>query len=295
MASFATKLEMILKALSITRGRAAAEMGVDKPLVGRWVSGAVHPSARNLERLTIWIAGYHPGFTLLDWDLDIADLAKRFGVAAPPAARLRPGDVLEPLLAPALIAETSDNLARRGWAYEGFWRATRPSALAPGKFLREHLMISCNGGGAMMISLGAFAMRLDGYAVLFDNQMFVFAADSEDSNLVFAILNLVARLKADVLDGLILTRLADTSGSPVAMPVLLERVGDLSGNDEADRATFETLCAQSALVPSESVPDDVRQHLCRDFGPAAAANGGGLLLVMRAAESMARGPEFEVP
>ena len=32
------KLELILKALSISRGRAAAEIGVDKPLVGRWVS-----------------------------------------------------------------------------------------------------------------------------------------------------------------------------------------------------------------------------------------------------------------
>lgn len=295
MTSFATKLGMILKALSITRGRAAAEIGVDKPLVGRWVSGAVHPSSRNLERLTTWIAGYHDGFSLLDWDLDIAELAKRFGIAAPIATRLRPSDVLEPLLAPPLIEETNDNLARRGWAYEGFWRSTRPSALAPGKYIREHVMISCNGGGAMMISLGAFLMRLDGYAVLFDNQMFVFVADSETSNLVFAILNLVARLKAEVLDGLILTRLADSSGSPMASPVLLERVGDLSGNEDADRAKFEALCAQSALIPTESVPDDVRRHLCRDFGPTAFANGGEMMLVMRAAQSLARGPLFDPP
>ncbi|TFU03309.1 hypothetical protein EUV02_08985 [Polymorphobacter arshaanensis] len=295
MASFATKLELILKALSISRGRAAAEMGVDKPLVGRWVSGAVHPSARSLERLTVWIAGYQAGFSLLDWDVDIAELAKRFGVTTPPTLRLRPDDVLEPLLAAPLIEEARDNVARRGWAYEGFWRSTRPSALAPGKFIREHLMISCNGGGAMVIALGAVKMRLDGYAVLFDNQMLAFVADSENTNLVFAILNLVARLKAEVLDGLTLTRLADSSGSPVAEPVLLERVGDLSGNDDADKATFEALCAQSTVIPGESVPDDVRRHLCRDFGPTAFANGGELLLVMRASQSMARGPLFEPP
>ena len=100
-------------------------------------------------------------------------------------------------------------------------------------------MMRCNGGGALMLSLGTTRLRLDGYGLLFDNQMFLFVADSESSNLVFAILNLVVRLRADVLDGLTLTRLADSSGSPVAAPVLLERVGELSGNDDADRATFE--------------------------------------------------------
>lgn len=116
MTGIAAKLELILKALSITRGRAAAEIGVDKPLMGRWVSGTVHPSARNLERLTVWIAGYHEGFSLLDWDVDIATLAKRFGVPAPTVMRARTNNVLEPLLAATLIEQTRDNLARRGWA-----------------------------------------------------------------------------------------------------------------------------------------------------------------------------------
>ncbi len=295
MPSFATKLELILKALSITRGRAASEIGVDKPLMGRWVSGAVHPSARNLERLTVWIASYHEGFSLLDWDVDVGELAKRFGVPAPATRRLGGSEALAPFLAKTLIEETSGNLARRGWAYEGFWRITRPSALFPGKFAHEHMMISCNGGGAMLVSLCAVGVRLDGYALLFDNQMLMFVADSESSNLVFAILNLVVRLRADVLDGLTLTRLADSSGSPVAAPVLLERVGELSGNDDADRATFESLCGQNVLVPAESVPDDVRRHLCRDVGPTPFANGGDMLLVMHAAQSMARGPLPDVP
>lgn len=295
MAGFAKKLELILKALSITRGRAAAEIGVDKPLVGRWVSGAVHPSARNVERLTIWIAGYHEGFSLLDWDLDIADLAKRFGVAAPVTRQLGGSAGLEPFLAKALIEETSGNLARRGWAYEGFWRVTRPSVHFPGKFVRGHMMMRCNGGGALMLSLGTTRLRLDGYGLLFDNQMFLFVADSESSNLAFGILNLVPRLKAEVLDGLTLTRVADSSGSPFAGPILLERVGDLSGNEDADEATFAALCEESVLLPPESVPDEVRNHLCRDFGPEAFAKGGEILMVMRAAQSMARGPQFDVP
>jgi hypothetical protein len=294
MAGFAAKLELILKALSITRGRAAAEIGVDKPLVGRWVSGAVHPSPRNLERLTTWIATYNEGFSLLDWDLDITQLAKRFGVAVPAARRFTSNEVLEPLLSAALMQETSDHLARRGWAYEGFWRTTRSSVHFPGKFVRGHMMLRGNGG-VMMLVMGSARLRLNGYGVIFDNQMFLFVADSESSNLAFGILNLVPRLKAEVLDGLTLTRVADSNGSPFTAPILLERVGDLSGNEADDQATFEALCAQSAVVPPEAVSEDMRRHLCRDFGPTAFANGGEMLLVMRAAQSMARGPQFDVP
>jgi hypothetical protein len=150
-------------------------------------------------------------------------------------------------------------------------------------------MLSCNGGGAMIAVLGTARLRLNGYAVLFENQLFLFAAEREDSNLAFGILNLVSRLKAEVLDGLVLTRHGDSSGSPVAMRMLLERVGDLTGDDEDDMAKFEALCSQSALLPPEAVPENVRKHLCPDFGPTAFANGGELLLTMHVAQSMSRG------
>jgi hypothetical protein len=35
---FCRKLELVLKALSTSRGRLAADLGVDKSIVGRWVS-----------------------------------------------------------------------------------------------------------------------------------------------------------------------------------------------------------------------------------------------------------------
>ena len=35
----APKLEFVLKALSMSRGRLAAQLGVDKSAVGRWVTG----------------------------------------------------------------------------------------------------------------------------------------------------------------------------------------------------------------------------------------------------------------
>lgn len=63
---FSRKLDLVLKALSLSRGRLAAQLGVDKSLAGRWASGAVTPSAHNLENLTRLVASHRPGFSLLD-------------------------------------------------------------------------------------------------------------------------------------------------------------------------------------------------------------------------------------
>ena len=54
---FAAKLDLVLRALSLSRGRLAAALGVDKSLVGRWTSGAVTPSDHNLSRLTQFVPG----------------------------------------------------------------------------------------------------------------------------------------------------------------------------------------------------------------------------------------------
>lgn len=60
---FAERLDLALKALTMSRGRLAQEAGVDKSLVSRWVAGSVVPSALNLEKVTRAIARRSPGFT----------------------------------------------------------------------------------------------------------------------------------------------------------------------------------------------------------------------------------------
>ena len=75
----ASKLDLLLKALSISRGRLAQEAGVDKSLVGRWVAGSVSPSPHNLEKVTAALARRSPGFTMLDWDRPFDAFAAHFG------------------------------------------------------------------------------------------------------------------------------------------------------------------------------------------------------------------------
>ena len=91
--AFHQKLAFVLKALSISRGALAAEVGVDKSAVGRWVSGRVEPSAHNLARLSGVIAKRAPGFAVLDWERPFESLAQRFGARPtwPPMAATRAG------------------------------------------------------------------------------------------------------------------------------------------------------------------------------------------------------------
>src|ERR1700754_3873281 len=122
---FGPKLNLVLKAFSLSRGRLAAELKVDKSLVGRWVAGTVTPSAHNLSALTALVASRKTGFSLLDWDLTLQGLAERLGVEAV-VEKQASGEAEIGLGFPARLIETARNeTARRGHGFEGIWSAKR--------------------------------------------------------------------------------------------------------------------------------------------------------------------------
>src|ERR1700704_4835313 len=94
---FAKKLELVLKVLSMSRARLAADLAVDKSVVGRWVSGAVQPSAHNLSLLSALIAEHIPGFTALDWDRSLAAFASLIGADLEAISGESPAGVLQGL------------------------------------------------------------------------------------------------------------------------------------------------------------------------------------------------------
>jgi hypothetical protein len=288
---FSDRLDLVLKALSLSRGRFAADLGVDKSLVGRWCSGAVTPSSANLARLTQAIAVLRPGFTLHDWDLSLEALAERFGVAAvqpngpkglaalfsgPPSSPVAPADGV------------------RGAEYEGFWRSTRLAA-GPfsGQFVHDHVMLRNMPGGGMSFTLGIFDVLFHGWAMSQQHQVFAAGADSATGTFVFAIFNGVVRQRAQVVDGLILTCLRDASGTPIACKCHLARVGDLTGDEAADQAVFAGLTGAYPYSTADEVPQAIRDHIWDDIGPTAFAAGGDQMLMMDFARTLARGPTFE--
>lgn len=281
---FGALLTLTLKALSMSRGRLACELEVDKSLVGRWASGAVSPSGYNLERLTHLLALKLPGLTLLDWERPSAEFAALLGVVPLQAPFERPTDLHLP-------AETIDaayaSTRIRGQGYEGFWRATHPAVVAPGKFFHEHGIIRLGETGLLHFEMGGPDVRYLGTLLPIEGQVFVLATDTVRHLPCYMIFNILTTPKIMAMDGLLLTA-GNANRDPSAYPIVLERIGDLSGDVAADDAHAAALMTRPQFLPDETlVPQVMRDHLIRDFGPAAARAGGDLLLTVAGTPGLA--------
>ena len=287
---FGDKLDLVLKALAMSRGRLAFELGVDKSLVGRWVSGAVTPSAHNLASLTALIAKKRAGFTMLDWDHDLS------GLAARSASILRPCHTANSprhsrgrwRCRPAWLRRRGAKPREGGPPYEGFFTSTRLAFTRPGEFLQDRIMIR-KRDRLLHMRWGNSAYECAGWLLLLANQLHGVLVDESDDSVLFCLLNGVNMPQVDVLDGIFMAIAKDGAQTPGAAACLLEREGFLAGDDEADNAHYETLKQQSFLLREADVPAHVRAHIVRDVGPAAFAAGGDLMLSAPLARSLSRG------
>ena len=287
--SFAGKLELVLKALSMSRARLAADLGVDKSLAGRWVSGAVQPSAYNLERLTALIATRCPGFTMLDWDRDLGALAERLGVVpADLAAPLPPAEQRQALLPPlpyGLVELARRETRRRGLAYEGRWKATRLSSSGTLRYMVEHALIRCQGDTLEFRHFGG-GWEVRGWLMVLSVQLYGVICDASDDSLGFYVLNGVTAARANCIDGIFSTVCADRGLTPNAQVIVFERVGELGPDDEAWAAAH---IARSAVTPPADIAESVRRAVAPDIGPTACAVGGEAMLRVPMERSLCAG------
>lgn len=286
VAAFPAKLDLALKALSLSRVALAHDLGVDKSLVGRWLSGAVHPTEHNLARLATLIARQRPDFRLADWYRSRIEFGAIFGLSVedPAPATSPPLSLLGPIEDRARV-ET----ARRGAAYEGFWRTTRPSLLMDNQIFHDYGMIRLGDNGLLQVTMQGSGLSFEGWMLLAEGDLFVFLRDPTGltpMSLVFRGVNLP---RAMVLDGLLMLAALDPGRTLGAIPILLERIGDLGGDRAADDAVCSKLQEQ-APEPLDPVPPEmVTARLYRDCGPAAVRNGGSGFLLIGAQDSLSRG------
>lgn len=286
---FPSRLLLALKALSISRGRLAVELAVDKSVISRWLSGKQAPTGQNLANLTALVASRRPGFNLLDWEADLDTLAGRLGVAESQTPAWGP---LAAWLPESVLQETKTLTDLRGDAYEGFWRTTRPAIGQPGRFVHTPCLIRRAENGFLTSRIAVEDMRFEGWTFLTQTQLFTIMAEPRTGMFTFSIFNAVLRNRAEVLDGISMGLQRVGGGSPAAMGCLMERVGFLSGDREADDRTFEEAAQADPLAPEGSIPPDVAARLMPDVGPTALAAGGTAILTMPFATSLSRGPRL---
>ena len=87
IADFAHKFGLVLKACSLSRGRLAQTVGIDKSVVSRWASGVQMPTDHNLTLLTEAVGRHRPGFARADWELASQAFAARLGLGSGPSDR----------------------------------------------------------------------------------------------------------------------------------------------------------------------------------------------------------------
>ncbi len=292
---FADKLRLVLKVLSMSRARLAFELGVDKSLVGRWAAGTVRPSEHNLARLTTLIAQSRPGFTMIDWERDMMAFAALLGVAPSDVQRSVPASETAALHAsclpypPSMMAQARLETERRGGAYEGFWRTSRASVIMEGTVFHDHGMVRRVPGGLLEVRMGGAGLLFEGWMMPSAGNLFVTIYDAVGGTPLFLVFRGVALPKADLLDGILLLSALNPQRTPAAIPILMERIGDLSGDPATDDARCQELLARDPRARIDDMPQAIRDHLIRDIGPEAAAQGGDLFLVTGEKRHFSRG------
>jgi transcriptional regulator with XRE-family HTH domain len=292
MTPFSEKLRLVLKMLSMSSAQLASELGTDKSVISRWLKGSVLPSAHNLSRLTALVATRVESFRTLDWERDPQDFAEMFGADADTITRAMGGSVPSRGLPLANWDQMISTTARRGEAYEGFFRSTRPAPTMVGRFMHEHGMIRRDTNGLLKLIMGSAGSVVEGWMIPLHDQLYAIATELSTGTLLFGIFNGIGAPRVDVFDGLTLIPGSYLGRSPTAMAMMCERVGDLTGDVEADDRHCKELISRNPLAPEGSVPEHICNHLVRDFGPAQLALGGDWLLNSLLSRSLTSGPDF---
>ncbi|MEO7365955.1 MAG: hypothetical protein ABIW03_06520 [Sphingomicrobium sp.] len=214
---------------------------------------------------------------MLDWQRDLQPFAALFNIELPATAAEK-AEEATPSLSLSCLVHAQKETERKANVYSGFWRSTRPSAIMPGKLFFGYGIFRPAPNGFLEVRVGSSGLSFDGWGFVNDGNLFALLSDSIGGTPLFFIFKGVPLPKALLLDGLLMLSGFDAARTPSAVPVIIERIGDLTGDGDADEATYAELL-QRDFAADEQVSEAVRGHLLRDIGPAAAAAGGDMFLM----------------
>jgi transcriptional regulator with XRE-family HTH domain len=277
-----------MKAIALSRGQLAADLGVDKSVVSRWLSGATVPTDHNLARLTARVTRNVPGFTMLAWERDIDGLHALLGLADGTGAAAPAGtqpaivaDLARPLIdlpdfahLPAFGPAAHESSAR-GARWCGLWQSWMATVGRPDLFHCEHTVIRQQGSWLSGHAHGVcYRWPLAGFIA--NGQLLLVFSDASD--FVFRQFNRADQPIIDQVDGLMLAAASLPHQAPTACRVLMIRLLGADAAPEEIEDALRARAAERAWFSAEDLPAGMAEALLPDCGPAAERSGGDRLL-----------------
>ncbi len=226
-------------------------------------SDAVSPSEHNLSRVTRMVAEEFPQFTGIDWQRDLSDFAEMLGLDAETAMNLvtGPGDAALPSL--RFMEMAREECRRRGGAYHGIWRTTRPSLLMPDKVFHDYGMIHGNQTGMLEVVMAGSGLDFAGWAFTLEGNLFAIIDQAQGFTPLFMVFRGTPLPRAVQLEGIGLLAAMDAGRTPMAVPIILERIGDLTGDPDRDAANCRELARGRAQTSVDELDERLRHTLFR--------------------------------
>ncbi len=267
---FAPKLRMALARGNISRAVLAKEVGIDKSVVARWLSGSVRPTEHRLVRLTQVIARRVPDFDMELWTLEEDSFHQRL---RPPAA-LAPSPATGPgLLAASTQWAAAQGLDRAVSQYGGLWfflydsvRVARAFGLV-GEFRPGPGVLDCE-----IRDDGNWHGRGPGWAL--NGKVWIALEEIQHcDSFGFGVFWGTSNRKAEMLDGLAMVREFAHTAAPGATHLVGFRLGDLLDDPAAARERWAACVARVGVLNLKGWEDLLPAELLARL-PQSVQSGG---------------------
>lgn len=278
---FSGRLAFALKVINLSPAALGAGVGVDKSVVSRWLSGKVMPSGHNLSRISAEIARHRPGFSTLAFEAPAEAFLAALDLQPPPPLSAPAGDAIT--LPFDAISGARDETARRGVEYFGHYAMYYWSFSRPGQIARMALMLRPEAG-LIEARYGAQGFEFAGWALLLMNRLYMTLSEKRYQAMVFIVTNPGQQPTTHRLTGLMLGP-SDRLMVPTVSPVVLDRLGPVTGDAARDAADFDAAQDFDPFAEGSGAPEGIRAVLENMVTATPAGASGLALLRVPAAES----------
>ena len=219
--AFSIQLEKLMGELNLSRVALARELGLDKSVIGRWLSGVNQPTGHNLTRITEIARRRWPDATVAFWQQGEAARGTSPAPAPEPAA---PASLFQQgrwRFENARVARVPTlELAYVGW-WSGFFQSVRNRNIV--SIVSFHLWVD-DLGLRCEFTEGRFWG--DGPTIAVSSRLHCYWEMAPAYDRVCAMLfNGVFGRDTLMMDGLVLSAASDPVGTPASSPMLLFRIG----------------------------------------------------------------------